>query len=117
MKSEISLAKFLSRYLNVTGEGLGKLTHDDVKVLFPNVTTCAYEDLKSGMLCSGEVLLVNDGKRTTPYYTPPIFDLDPEEAVEIEMSQNSIQRDYSYHDYTSMSVYELKQLLETLQND
>ena len=43
---EISLTKFLARYLFLTGEDLKRLTHDDVKILFPNLKRCTFERIK-----------------------------------------------------------------------
>ena len=77
-ENEISLAKFLTRYVYVTGKDLTKLTHDDIKELFPYLkrTSFEYIDLHPGCVECGEVALVNDGKNIIPYYIPKIVDYD-----------------------------------------
>ena len=114
MNGQISLSKFLSRYLNLSGDGLGKITHDQVKILFPSIKECTEEEIEKnpGLLQSGDVLYVNDGKRTIAYHAPAIFDLDPDQTCEVTSDVNPTHIDYRYYDYTSMSIYELKMLLD-----
>ena len=60
----ISLSKFLARYANLTGKDLVNLTHDEVKVLFPQIkrTSFDYVDEHQDEMASGKVALVSDGK-------------------------------------------------------
>jgi len=110
--NSISLAKFLSRYKSLYGKDLKKLTHDDVKVLFPDLKRCSFDTLKEDpcLLYIGEVSLVSDGHKTIPYYNPvnEIFD---EEYMEFVYDNQEESHHTQYYDYTSMSIYQLKQLL------
>ena len=123
MLDEISLPKFLARYLNLTGKDLSKITHEDVKVLFPFLKRTSFEKIElalKGMLDPEEayeildrVLLVNDGKHVVPYLKPELLTEemdDPLEVVAEAVPKRKIDR--SHHDYASMSIYELKCLLE-----
>ncbi len=74
MLNEIKLSKFLVRYCNLRGEDLTKIRHEDVKVLFPTLKRASFEELENNpkKLASGEILLVNDGRKVIPYYVPSL---------------------------------------------
>ena len=40
--NEITLAKFLTRYLGIVGEDVKKISHDDVRYLFPEVKRSSF---------------------------------------------------------------------------
>ncbi len=110
----ISLSKFLARYANVTGVNLKKITHDEVKYLFPYLRRSSFDEIKKHkeLIMNGKVVLVSDGRKVIPYYTPVLdfeYDaealyLDREEVPQEEIDDNE-------YDYASMSEYELRELL------
>ena len=116
-ENEISLAKFLVRYEFITNSSLNKITHEDVKVLFPNLKRCSFDSVRKNpyLVMSGQVVLVNDGRKTIPYYTPIIEDLN-QEIYTIDMQEAEEYAERSYYDFNSMSNYELKTVLENKQN-
>ena len=106
----ITLAKFLTRYLGIVGEDIKNLTHEDIKFLFPNIkrATFAYIEKYPGAVNSGNVLLVNDGKKTIPYYAPTIIQ---DREVTIHEYKRQKEEKKRVTDYTSMRIFELKELL------
>jgi hypothetical protein len=114
MFNEINLAKFLSRYCNLTGKDLSKIKHDDVKVLFPTLKRASFDEIYDNpyLLATGEALLVNDGTKVIPYYVPPVSEEEPEDAKEFKMEGKKKEVvNYKKYDYTQMSIYELRCLL------
>lgn len=112
-ENEISLAKFLTRYVLLVGEDLKKLTHEDVKVIFPDLKRCTFEMIRQNPLLvyNGNVLLVNDGHKTIPYYVPKIMDLS-DDYTDFVMDEDEKENfKCKSYDYASMSNYELKLLL------
>lgn len=109
----ISLAKFLSRFESLSGKDLKKVTHEDVKVLFPNLKRSTFESIKRNpkLIYTNQVVLVSDGRKVVPYYVPNEQICEEEtEFVREEVEQRKI--DDTVYDYTSMSIYELRCLLE-----
>lgn len=110
----ISLSKFLSRYGNLKGDVLNKITHDDVKILFPQFKRTTFEFIRNNqeLLHKGEAFLVDDGNRVIPYKVP-ILSRTQEKYIEVirEEDKPIIKEEIDY-DYVSMSIYELKQLLD-----
>ena len=130
MINDISLAKFLSRYASLKGRNLKKLTHDDVKILFPQLQRCSFDDLKEHpeYVYNNIVMFVNDGKHTIPYFVKKIKkdeeDLETIEEVEgpeiiedieeleiIREEVAPIQVDDSDYDFSKLTNYELRCLL------
>jgi hypothetical protein len=114
MSNEINLSKFLARYCNLAGKDLSKIKHEDVKVLFPSLKRASFEEIEKNryLLASGEVLLVNDGKRVIPYFVPPTC-MD-EETVPMDFTMEEAPKqeiNYRKYDYTKLSIYELRCLL------
>lgn len=111
---EISLSKFLSRTLGLGGEKLSEITHDDVKVLFPQIKRSSFSFIEKNpqSLRMGLVQLVNDGRKTIPYYVPIVENNFEIQQVDFESIPKYQIEDKTY-DYTKMSIYELKQLLNT----
>lgn len=113
--NKTTLSKFLSRYAFMGGNGLSHLKHEDVKVLFPYLKRCSFDKLreKPDMVENREVIFVDDGRKVLPYYIP---DVKGEYKVcEIEYEKEEEYKE-GYHDYLSMSDYELKCLLENKKN-
>ena len=116
MQNEISLSKFLARYHNLAGKDLSKMTHDDVQTFFPELKRTSFElvEKRPELLAQGSILLVNDGHRTIPYLVPQV-ELIQEEKMEVNIERGQRSRnqiDLGRHDYTRMSIYELKCLLK-----
>ena len=114
----ISLSKFLSRYAKVYGVNLKKITHDEVKVLFPELKRATFQELKANkeLVISGKVLLVNDGRKTIPYYAPELTD-DLEEEMYLDREEvNDFEMNEEVSDCSDLSEYELRQLLRRKYN-
>ena len=115
MKYEtITLPKFLSRTLGLEGKNLKRITHLDVKELFPNLKRSSFEYVNKYPedLANGKIMMVSDGKSVIPYYVPEITRGLVTQEVNMEFTPTK-KKEYENHDYTSMSIYELKQLLNT----
>ena len=69
-ENEISIYKFLYTYLFITNKDLYKITHEDVKILFPYLKRCSFDDVKKNphLIKDRKVVFVNDGRKTIPYY-------------------------------------------------
>lgn len=101
----ITLSKFLSRYVMLTGKGLKNVTHEDVKNLFPYLKRCSFEDAKQ----LKNVLYVFDGKNTVPYIIPD-ENLSCDYAnVESDKKNRTIQT----KEFCDMTIQELLCLLNT----
>ena len=115
MKSqELSLSKFLSRYSYLKGADLIKVTHKEVAYLFPELRRSSFDEIKKNpeLLFTGKVVIVNDGKKSIPYYVPQLSndDIDCLDFNREAIKEREI--DDSVYDYTNMSIYELRCLLE-----
>ena len=109
----ISLSKFLSRYLYITGEDLTKMTHKEIFALFDFLERSSFDYIEENIDCiyEGEVALVSDGKTVIPYFIPEL-DYQEKEYFQIHVQRDgTIKIDDSIYDYTSLSEYELRQLL------
>ena len=110
----MSLSKFLSRYVQVKGVDLNHVKHDEVKFLFPFLKRASFDEIKYNreLIYSGKVILVSDGKKTIPYYVPQL-EMDVDYEYDEFERQNALTNivDDKYYDYSSMSEYELRQLL------
>ena len=112
--NKITLSKFLSRYAFLQGCDLTKVTHEEVKKLFPNIKRSSFEEIENNpdLIYDGNVVLVSDGKKTIPYYVPKI---EEKEIEYMDFNREEIKEegpDDTVYDYSSMSIYELRCLLE-----
>ena len=117
----ISLSKYLSRFANVGGRQLNKLTHSDVQELFPNLRVIPLDEL-SRMLRSfnedndrsdiftGRIILVDDGKSLLAYYGD-IIDSINGEINYVYGQNNAIEINDTIPDCASLNEYSLRQLL------
>ena len=106
----ITLSKFLSRYMAVDGKALTKVSHTDVKTLFPSIqrTSFEYAEKYQEDIMMGRILMVFDGKTTIPYIVPK------EEITDSRTTMPHKERKKEkvhHYDYSRMKIYELKQLL------
>ncbi|NLC48477.1 MAG: hypothetical protein GX758_03870 [Tenericutes bacterium] len=109
----ITLSKYLARYLNLSGPELKKLTHNDVKVLFPQIERCSFDHIEKHpeLIAEGCVVLVSDGKHTIPY---KVSSLDCMIKESITLNREEIPKlivKERFYNYSDMSIYELKCLL------
>lgn len=108
MEDEISLAKFLARYGILQGKDLNKVTHQDIRILCPYLKRSSFDEIREHpeYVIQGKVVLVNDGKHTIPYYAPNIHITEFDEVQEfVKEVENNV--DYGYHDFSTMTDYEL----------
>lgn len=70
----VTLSKFLSRFLAVDGMALTKLSHADVKMLFPMLKRASFEYVEKHPeeVMMGRIIMVNDGKKVIPYIVPDV---------------------------------------------
>ena len=106
----ITLSKFISRYLGVNGQPLRNLSHEDAKHLFPNLRRATFSYIESHPIenGNGNIVLVTDGRKTIPYYTPELVQNDFEV---VEVKSNTMKATRTVPDYANMKIYELKKLL------
>ena len=108
METEIiSLRKFLMLYLNITYDRKYKITHRDVKVLFPDLKRASLDDIRKDpyLLITKKIVLVNDGRNVVPYIKPMILD----EEMELTDIDIEVEHRRSY-DFDNMTKNELKAL-------
>ena len=106
----ITLAKFISRYLGVSGLNLKKLSHEDVKHLIPNLKRSTFALINSHPeeINSGNIVLVTDGKKVIPYYIPAITNNNLNQVI---IEEDRIKAQKTIPNYSDMKIYELKELL------
>ena len=107
----ITLSKFLSRYMAVDGKALTKVSHADVKILFPSIqrTSFEYAEKHQEDIMMGRILIVFDGKTTIPYIVPKEDEITDSRTT---MPHKESKKEKRHHyDYSRMKIYELKQLL------
>lgn len=108
----VTLSKFLSRFLMVDGMALTKVTHADVKMLFPMLKRASFEYVEKHPeeVMMGRILMVSDGKTVIPYIVPDVrkIEIDMTMMPELIKEKRTGKRET---DYTKMRVYELKKLL------
>ena len=112
-KYKIDIISFLRNYLGITGSSLkqNKLTHDDLKVLFPNVHLVrlpyelAYKNPE--LVYSGEYLIVYDSHYQMIVYKNPLI---LEDILPQEDSNYEEKRSIPLPDLSSLSKDELLKL-------
>jgi hypothetical protein len=122
----ISLSKFLSRYANVFGADLKKVTHEEVSVLFPELERASKRELRTKgevlafikahkeELLLGKIVLVSAGRYLIPYYTPVLIedmDLSEEEEMYFEREAVPTRINNKVYDYSTLKEFELRNLL------
>ena len=75
---QFDIVSFLNRFYGINNISLDrrKLSHRDVPVLFPNIRTCPYKDVKREDLIKGELIAVYDKSNTVMYYYNPHLMID-----------------------------------------
>lgn len=126
----VSISSFLSKFLGLKNEELlqGDLTHKDLMKLFPNLERSSFDAILDdpSMVYTGKVILVQDSmKNFAPYFNKGVKTLESYGIDDVmdkdEWKQNSESwtkenRNNSprlqEYDLTSMSIYELEELLQ-----
>lgn len=108
--NSVTLSKFLSRFLRVDGQTLTKITHSDVKTLFPELKRASFEYVEKHPedVMMGKILMVSDGKKVIPYIVPENKKCDS--ITKMPKYEEEVKEKKEY-DYTNMKIYELKKLL------
>lgn len=114
MNSVISLEKFLKMYLGISNRNLSKLTHKDVKEIFPFLkrTSFDYANENLSEIGSGDIILVKDSKNNIVPYIKPEFVIEDINEVNIEVKDKN-SKTYHIDNITDLSNYELKKLTST----
>lgn len=117
----ISLNKFLKLYLGIENEVLKKMTHNDVKILLPDLCRCSFEYAYENceMVLKGDIIIVSDAKgMIVPYLKPHekmqfnvglIYANETKKVAKITTDKENIK-------LKEMSNYELKLLLNVSKN-
>lgn len=90
---KMSITKFLSRYYGVNNSNICNLTHQDVKILFPEIKRCSFNYANKNFeeIVKGNIILVEDRRgNIAPYFVfqceydvyEEIFDFDSKENDE-----------------------------------
>lgn len=114
----IPMASFLYNFCAICDHNVFKVTHYDIKRLFPYLKTCSIEYVCKNydLVCDGSVILVKDAKNNIlPYYNPlrsdksydfGLFD-DIEELDYYEGEEEKEVDLPNFDDLDNMSFYEL----------
>lgn len=107
----IIMPKFLYEYFGVTDLNIFEMTHDDVKVLFPELKRSSFEEIQKDYTCiyNGNVILVRDKKGDIiPYYNPLRYlEMEFECLEKIERPKKIKQQNNI--DIEELSNYQLKE--------
>lgn len=110
----ITMPDFLYNYLGVENINIFEITHEDVKILFPDVKRSSFEKIEKDYISiyNGDIILVKDKKgKTLPYYNPlrtldievtnlemierPTFNKEVKQQVDIECLTNyELKKEY-----------------------
>ncbi len=113
----ISLVKFLNLYLGITNEVLRTMTHDDIKVLLPNLKRCSneYAYCNSALVLRGSIIIVSDARGIIVPYLKPTEEMElVGAAIYAEANKEVGKREIS--DYNELTNYELRCLLNSSRN-
>lgn len=115
----MSLSKFLSRYVNVRGSALNKVTHSDVRILFPDLQTMPLTEIKHSskpdedntkLVYSGDIVLVTDGREIVAYVAPELKCVEEDEMNFYgKKAEQKINNDIG--NCADLNEYELRLLL------
>lgn len=113
----ISLVKFLSLYLGITNEVLGNMTHNDIKILLPNLKRCSCEYAydNSALILRGEIIIVSDAKGIIVPYFKPSEEMQLGEITVFAETVKEVGK-HEVLDYSEMNNYELRCLLNASKN-
>lgn len=78
----ISASKYMSNYYNIKDKNLNKLSHKDLKEIFPELISVNFGDITEEKVFTGEILLVIDSENIILGYINPYLK-DYEEHYEL----------------------------------
>ena len=107
----ITMPEFLYNYLGIEDINIFEITHEDIKIILPDVKRSSFEEINKNYISiyNGDVILVKDKKgKTLPYYNPLRY-LDIE-AIDMEIIARPTfdNEDSKQVDIESLTNYELK---------
>ena len=131
----MSASKFVSKYFNLSGKDVSRLTHVDLQHMFRLLEPKEWGQIASYSKCvtkdgsivindsifkgyinelmSGEAILIDDGHRIMAYKTPHVlYDTQEPYAYKAE----KIVLDDGYYDYSSMEESEIRKHLVRTEN-
>ena len=116
----IDLISFLSNYYGIVNNSLklNKLTHIDVKILFPNIKRTSFEKVNNNIasIYKGDIIMVYDAKgKILPYINPHLQISENLEKQDIYEDDELINIDYI--DLDSLSKDELLTLRKKLKKN
>ncbi len=107
----ISMAEFLYNYMGIEDSKIFIITHEDIKMLLPNLKRYSFCELKKdlSLLYDGDIILVKDPKGyVIPYYNPLRYlDIETSDLNEIEQPVKKIN-EKEIKDLNELTDYELK---------
>ena len=122
---QFDLVYFLNRFYGISNPVLkvGKLSHEDVENLFPNVRTCPLKDVTQEDIYRGELIMVYDKNNIIKYYYNPHLNIDyvyeyqeeEEKTINIDIDNiNNLSKDELLRCRRKIKYYGLKKLYKTL---
>jgi len=117
----LTISKFMSNYYNIKSKELNKLTHEDLKEIFPELIGVSFSDITDESVFTGEVLLVVDSDNIILGYLNP-FLKDYEEHYETYEKNSDVHILFGIDDeivsigeideeiLNRLSLYELREL-------
>ena len=122
----INMASFLYNFCAICDSNVFKVTHCDIKKLFPYLKTCSieYAFKNYDLICDGSIILVKDIKNNIlPYYNPlrqekvyGDFSFIDELKYEEEKKQIDLSLLDNFSDLEQMSFYELIEFYRVYKN-
>lgn len=105
----INMADFLYNYLGITQDNIFSITHDDVRILLPDLKRSSFSFIRKNLneIYNGNIVIVKDPKgEVVPYYNPLRYlDLDIED-LDILLKPSYQKKEEK--SITSLANYELK---------
>ena len=116
----ISASKFLLIYHNIEGEGLNKLTHEQINEMF-GASTVPFETVLTEDILTGKIILVKDGEgKIMCYENPLLVKEDFEEKISsliITFDKDPVIDIRNINDYSDYELTELIKDCKKTKND
>ena len=116
-KTSLSLRKFLILYYGINIDSHGKLSHNDIKYLFPHIRRVSFEYVLDNRenTFNGNITCVFDSFNNPAFYERPNIKLfDEIEYIETtKESDNELEIDLIFE---NLNTYELSMLCKNLKN-
>ena len=120
----ITMCKFMSTFYNIKNKDLNKLTHKDIKEIFPDLKSVSSSKITDENLIIGDIILVIDSKnKILGYPNPYIYDYYEKHSYECEENSDidlvftvdddiDELKEIKEEDLDSLNKYELEKLLK-----